>query len=137
MEQEELLLVRVLTSICKEFGVISDIDDGVMTIKIAGDDLEYIHNAFSYLNFKAGTNFNHKSKQNRGFAMGLKRAGHSFDTIKAVIDAKAEDWIGTEFQKFLRPSTIFRLNKFEEYAASLTNVGKTATMHDLLKDDWE
>lgn len=35
--------------------------------------------------------------------------------IIAVIDLKCDDWLGTDWQKFLRPITLFNVNKFESY----------------------
>ena len=35
--------------------------------------------------------------------------------IIAVIDIMAEKWLGTEWQMFLRPQTLFNVNKFESY----------------------
>ena len=35
--------------------------------------------------------------------------------IIAVIDIMAEKWLGTEWQMFLRPQTLFNINKFESY----------------------
>jgi len=35
--------------------------------------------------------------------------------IIAVIDNKCDDWMGTQWQKFLRPITLFNVNKFESY----------------------
>jgi len=36
-----------------------------------------------------------------------------------VIDLKCRKWIGTEFQMYLRPSTLFNKNKFEGYAMNI------------------
>ncbi len=35
--------------------------------------------------------------------------------VIAVIDIMAKKWLGTEWQMFLRPQTLFNVNKFESY----------------------
>jgi len=41
--------------------------------------------------------------------------GYDLDDFKHVIDVKCSQWIGTDFEKFLRPSTLFNATKFAEY----------------------
>ncbi|MCP4394926.1 MAG: hypothetical protein GY804_11770 [Alphaproteobacteria bacterium] len=40
---------------------------------------------------------------------------YSADEIKAVIDYKAKEWMGSDMQKYLRPQTLFNKTKFEGY----------------------
>ena len=40
--------------------------------------------------------------------------GFNLDDFKRVIDIKVDDWRGTEFEKYLRPETLFG-TKFENY----------------------
>ena len=40
---------------------------------------------------------------------------NSYLACIAVIDVKADDWLGGNYEKYLRPSTLFRPSKFEEY----------------------
>lgn len=39
---------------------------------------------------------------------------YTVDDFKKVIDKKCNEWIGTEYEKFLRPETLFG-SKFEGY----------------------
>ena len=41
--------------------------------------------------------------------------GYSLEDFKYVIDVKCSQWIGTDFEKYLRPSTLFNATKFTEY----------------------
>jgi len=41
--------------------------------------------------------------------------GYTLEDFKHVIDVKCSQWIGTEFEKYLRPSTLFNATKFTEY----------------------
>lgn len=40
--------------------------------------------------------------------------GYAFEDFKVVIDKKYHDWAGTEYEKYLRPETLFG-NKFDSY----------------------
>lgn len=43
------------------------------------------------------------------------KEGYVLADFKHVIDVKSKQWIDTDFDKFLRPSTLFSLSKFPEY----------------------
>lgn len=43
------------------------------------------------------------------------REGATLDDAKLVIDYKMEEWLGTDFEKYIQPSTIFRPSHFDEY----------------------
>ena len=47
----------------------------------------------------------------------LAKAGYGVEELRAVIRAKVAEWSGTEQARFLRPSTLLRLSKFEQYLA--------------------
>jgi hypothetical protein len=44
-----------------------------------------------------------------------KREGYKLEEFKHVIDSKCRDWKGTDWQKYLRPLTLFSKTKFENY----------------------
>ena len=67
-----------------------------------------------YLNQKAGTRYKHSSEDTRKHIRARVNDGYTLDDFKAVIDRKVEEWKGTEWEKFLRPSTLFG-SKFESY----------------------
>ena len=67
-----------------------------------------------YLNKKAGTRYKHSSEDTRKHIRARVNDGYTLDDFKAVIDRKTAEWKGTEFEKFLRPSTLFG-SKFEGY----------------------
>lgn len=66
-----------------------------------------------YLNEKANTNYRH-ADGNRKFISARLKEGFSVDDCKTVIDKKCQDWLGTEYEQYLRPKTLFG-NKFEGY----------------------
>ena len=67
-----------------------------------------------YLNQAAGTAFRKTSKDTKKHIRARFNDGYTLDDFKTVIDHKVTEWKGTEFERFLRPSTLFG-SKFEGY----------------------
>lgn len=67
-----------------------------------------------YLNEKANTNYRSSTKNTQSFISARLKEGFAVEDFKKVIDVKAENWIGTDFEKYLRPATLFG-TKFENY----------------------
>jgi uncharacterized phage protein (TIGR02220 family) len=67
-----------------------------------------------YLNEKANTNYRPSTKNTQGFINARLKEGFTVEDFKKVIDVKVENWIGTDFEKYLRPATLFG-TKFENY----------------------
>ena len=67
-----------------------------------------------YLNQKAGTSFKSSSKKTQQLIKARLDDGFKEEDFKKVIDIKTKEWLGTDFEKFLRPETLFS-NKFEGY----------------------
>ena len=67
-----------------------------------------------YLNRKANTNYRASTKNTQGFINARVSEGFTVEDFKKVIDSKSKDWIGTEWEKYLRPATLFG-TKFENY----------------------
>jgi len=67
-----------------------------------------------YLNEKAKTAYKSKTKATQQHINARLAEGFTVDDFKNVIDKKCAEWIGTEWEKFLRPSTLFG-TKFEQY----------------------
>ena len=68
----------------------------------------------SYLNEKAGTNYRHTTAKTRTAIHARLAEGFTVEDFKKVIDKKCADWIGKEYEKYLRPETLFG-TKFEGY----------------------
>ena len=71
-----------------------------------------------YLNQKAGTRYKHSSEDTRKHIRARVNDGYTLDDFKTVIDRKVKEWKGTEWEKFLRPSTLFG-SKFEGYLTQM------------------
>jgi uncharacterized phage protein (TIGR02220 family) len=67
-----------------------------------------------YLNEKTDSHYQASGAKTRELIHARLNSGFGVDDFKRVIDNKAAEWMGTEMQKYLRPSTLFG-PKFEEY----------------------
>lgn len=67
-----------------------------------------------YLNRKASTNYRATTKNTQSFINARVREGYTVEDFKKVIDSKSKDWLNTDFEKYLRPATLFGA-KFESY----------------------
>lgn len=83
-----------------------------------------------YLNEKAETNYKSNTKTTKSHINARYKEGFTIDDFKLVIDKKCAEWIGTTYEKFLRPDTLFA-GKFESYinqsytSSSTSVVGRT------------
>lgn len=71
-------------------------------------------NVIEYLNVQTGSTFSAKGGNLDLIAARLAE-GYTIGDMKLVIDKKVADWKGSDYEKFLRPLTLFAKNKFENY----------------------
>ena len=67
-----------------------------------------------YLNSKANTKFRASTKNTQSYINARVREGYKLEDFIIVIDTKCDDWLGTEWERYLRPATLFG-TKFENY----------------------
>jgi uncharacterized phage protein (TIGR02220 family) len=67
-----------------------------------------------YLNVKTGQKFRSSTKATQQHINARIAEGFTVDDFKRVIDNMCADWQGSEWEKYLRPSTLFG-SKFENY----------------------
>lgn len=90
-----------------------------------------------YLNLRAGTRYRSTSEDTRKHIRARIDDGYSLDDFKAVIDRKVAEWKGTEWEKFLRPSTLFG-SKFESYLNQREEPkGKKTAFSNFLERDYD
>ena len=75
---------------------------------------DIIDDVLSYLNEKAGTSYRPSTKKTRTLIQARQKEGFALSDFKVVIDKKISDWMGTDWEKYLRPETLFG-TKFEGY----------------------
>ena len=78
-----------------------------------------------YLNLKAQTRYRASTPKTKQLIRARLSEGFILDDFKIVIDNKCADWKGTEWEKFLRPETLFG-TKFEGYLNARQTVQKSA-----------
>lgn len=74
-----------------------------------------IDEVITALNRRCGKNYRTKTEANRTHIGARLKDGFSVDELKRVIGVKAQEWKGTEYDKFLRPATLFCPKNFESY----------------------
>ena len=89
-----------------------------------------------YLNMKTGSQYKHTTKKTRELIRARWNEGFNLNDFKTVIDKKCVEWVGTEWEKFLRPVTLFG-TKFESYLNQLSverKKDKYQKQHDALRE---
>ena len=67
-----------------------------------------------YLNEKAGTHYRAGVAKTQSLIKARANEGFTEADFRTVVDKKCADWIGTEYEQYLRPQTLFG-TKFESY----------------------
>lgn len=79
------------------------------------NEIDKINEIIEYLNKKAKTKYRVKTLSTRKHISSRLSDGYSIDDFKLVIDKKCNEWIGTEWEKYIRPETLFIPSNFESY----------------------
>ena len=93
--------------------------------EIDKDNYKYI---VDYLNQKTGQKYKASTKKTQSCIHARLAEGFTVDDFKTVIDKKCDEWIGTEWEKYLRPETLFG-TKFEGYLNAKTTKKNHAAMN--------
>ena len=109
---------------------VSDIEED----KEKEEDKEIYIKIVSHLNEKAGTKYRPTTPKTKTAIHARLAEGFTLDDFITVIDKKCADWLGTEWEKFLRPETLFG-TKFEGYLNAKNGEKPTATTEDYYSGD--
>lgn len=86
----------------------------------------------AYLNENTGASFPPGADKTQELIRVLWKKGYTLEQFQRVIDIKTKDWKGDpKMEQYLRPSTLFRKSKFEEY---IGQAPKGKTMLETLKE---
>lgn len=96
-------------------------------------DIELIKGIIDYLNIKTNSHYKYSTEKTKKLIKARLNDNFTIDDFKTVIDKKTEEWLGTDFEKFLRPETLFG-NKFEGYLNQKTTP-KKKTLKDINMSD--
>ncbi|MGT2800955.1 replication initiation protein [Streptococcus phage Javan290] len=69
----------------------------------------------AYLNSAVNKNYRATSNNTKKLIQARWKEGYTLEDFKKVIDNKVADWKGTEWEKYLQPSTLFRESNFDKY----------------------
>ena len=94
--------------------------------KITDEEKQFAEKVITYLNEKTGSTFTIKNNSNLELILARIKDGYSFSDFKIVIDTKCDDWLTSDWEKYLRPITLFNKTKFETYLNTKKN-GSTKT----------
>ena len=78
-----------------------------------------------YLNIKANTSYRTTTKNTQTLIKSRMNEGFTVEDFKKVIDSKSNEWLNTDFEKYLRPATLFG-GKFENYLNEANKKAPTA-----------
>lgn len=94
-----------------------------------------------YLNSQTGKHFKAKSKDTVKLVQARIHEGYTLEDFKTVVDNKASSWLNdSKMNKFLRPSTLFKADKFENYLneGPVRSTKKSVeTLPNWAKDDYK
>lgn len=93
---------------------VSDKEEDKERDKEEDKDIEIYTSIVEYLNQRVGTNYRASSKKTKSCIHARLEEGFNIDDFMTVIDKKADEWMGTEYEQYLRPETLFG-TKFESY----------------------
>jgi uncharacterized phage protein (TIGR02220 family) len=108
--------------IAKNNSIVISIGKNVQTIvkaeepkpKSIDKNKELIEHIIDYLNQQTNRSYTNKAKDAVRAINARISEGHTLEDFKKVIDIKTKQWMGTEFENYLRPITLFG-TKFNSY----------------------
>lgn len=116
----------------QDVNVIVNVNDNV-DVNVKKISLEEIKGIVEYLNIKSNSHYKYSTDKIQTLIKARIKDGFTLDDFKIVIDKKCEEWLGTDFEKFLRPETLFS-NKFEGYLNQKITA-KKKTLKDISMSD--
>lgn len=116
----------------QDVNVIVNVNDNV-DVNINKITIAEIKGIIEYLNIKSNSHYKYSTDKTQTLIKARIKDGFTLDDFKIVIDKKCEEWLGTDFEKFLRPETLFS-NKFEGYLNQKITA-KKKTLKDISMSD--
>lgn len=116
----------------QDVNVIVNVNDNV-DVNVNKITLAEIKGIIEYLNIKSNSHYKYSTDKTQTLIKARIKDGFTLDDFKIVIDKKCEEWLGTDFEKFLRPETLFS-NKFESYLNQKITA-KKKTLKDISMSD--
>lgn len=90
-----------------------------------------------YLNEKTDNSYKPSAEGHKKFIRARWHEGNSLDDFKMVIDYKANEWMGTKWEIYLRPKTLFATGNFDNYlAAAKKELKANGQENSLFANQW-
>lgn len=90
-----------------------------------------------YLNEKTDNSYKPSAEGHKKFIRARWHEGNSLDDFKMVIDYKANEWMGTKWEIYLRPKTLFATGNFDNYlAAAKKELKANVQENSLFANQW-
>lgn len=124
-KQKQLANSNVTCNVTVTHGNALDIDKEI-------DKEEDIYNIcpikeiIEHLNSATGKSYRYQSNANKKIILARWNEGYKLDDFKKVIDNMVANWTGTEWEKYLQPSTLFRESNFDKYLNMVPRAPKPA-----------
>lgn len=109
----------------------SDIDT---IVSISSPHRGAVERIVDYLNARTGKHFLTTAKATQRKINARLKEGRTVDDFIKVIDTKSTEWLGTKWEKFLSPDTLFG-EKFERYLNENRGEGEKRTVRRLGERD--
>lgn len=90
-----------------------------------------------YLNEKTDNSYKPSAEGHKKFIRARWHEGNSLDDFKTVIDYKTNEWMGTKWEIYLRPKTLFATGNFDNYlAAAKKDLKRNGEENSLFANQW-
>ncbi len=83
------------------------------------------------LNEKAGRSFDPTAGATLQLIRNRMEDGYGERELLAVVDDRYRQWVGTDFEQYLRPQTLFSDKNFESYLVEATAKGRASALDEL------
>ena len=87
---------------------------------------EFVSAVVDYLNNRSGSSYRAKTESTRRSILARRGEGYTLEDFKLVIDDRWAQWKGSDMEQFMRPDTLFRPSKFENYLSEAKKHTKAA-----------
>ena len=104
----------------KESTMSSELDDGVSAV-------------IEKINSITGKKLMASTKAHRENISARLREGHSVQELISVVEVKAAEWMGTKYEAYLVPSTLFTPKNFARYLAESSIAARTMTAEEVVQ----
>lgn len=98
----------------KEIKVVKEVSKPKQKVGLSTSEEVFIKSVLDHLNVAAEKRFRRTPTFSK-LILARINEGNSLEDFMHVINVKTSQWINTDFDKYLRPSTLFNATKFSEY----------------------